>query len=200
MNNIKDLNIAILATNGFEHSELFIPKKKIEEAGGKATIVSLDSGSIKSWKDGNWGESVKVDKLVSEVKSSDFDGLVLPGGVINPDLLRDNESAVNFVKDFFMDKRQKPVAAICHGPWMLVEADVVRGRELTSYSSIKTDLINAGAKWTDEEVVVDKGLVTSRSPADMDAFIDKMLEEFREGTHRLKRRTQASMQETSSLH
>ena len=200
MNNIKDLNIAILATNGFEHSELFIPKKKIEEAGGKATIVSLESGSIKSWRDGNWGESVKVDKLVSEVTSSDFDGLVLPGGVINPDLLRDNENAVNFVKDFFMDKRQKPVAAICHGPWMLVEADVVRGRELTSYSSIKTDLINAGAKWTDEEVVVDKGLVTSRSPADMDAFIDKMLEEFREGTHRLKRRAQASAQETSSLH
>lgn len=200
MDNIKDLNIAILATNGFEHSELFIPKKKIEDAGGKATIVSLDSGSIKSWKDGNWGETVKVDKLVSEVTSDDFDGLVLPGGVINPDLLRDNEKAVNFVKDFFMDKKQKPVAAICHGPWMLVEADVVKGRTLTSYSSIKTDLINAGANWTDEEVVVDKGLVTSRSPADMEAFIDKMLEEFKEGTHRLRSRTRASEQETSMLH
>ena len=200
MDNIKDLNNAILATNGFEHSELFIPKKKIEDAGGKATIVSLDSGSIKSWKDGNWGETVKVDKLVSEVTSDDFDGLVLPGGVINPDLLRDNEKAVNFVKDFFMDKKQKPVAAICHGPWMLVEADVVKGRTLTSYSSIKTDLINAGANWTDEEVVVDKGLVTSRSPADMEAFIDKMLEEFKEGTHRLRSRTRASEQETSMLH
>lgn len=200
MDNIKDLNIAILATNGFEHSELFIPKKKIEDAGGKATIVSLDSGSIKSWKDGNWGETVKVDKLVSEVTSDDFDGLVLPGGVINPDLLRDNEKAVNFVKDFFMDKKQKPVAAICHGPWMLVEADVVKGRTLTSYSSIKTDLINAGANWTDEEVVVDKGLVTSRSPADMEAFIDKMLEEFKEETHRLRSRTRASEQETSMLH
>ncbi|MCH2533719.1 MAG: type 1 glutamine amidotransferase [Bdellovibrionales bacterium] len=200
MDNIKDLNIAILATNGFEHSELFIPKKKIEDAGGKATIVSLDSGSIKSWKDGNWGKTVKVDKLVSEVTSDDFDGLVLPGGVINPDLLRDNEKAVNFVKDFFMEKKQKPVAAICHGPWMLVEADVVKGRTLTSYSSIKTDLINAGANWTDEEVVVDKGLVTSRSPADMEAFIDKMLEEFKEGTHRLRSRTRTSEQETSMLH
>ena len=170
MDNIKDLNIAILATNGFEHSELFIPKKKIEDAGGKATIVSLDSGSIKSWKDGNWGETVKVDKLVSEVTSDDFDGLVLPGGVINPDLLRDNEKAVNFVKDFFMDKKQKPVAAICHAGSLLVSANVLKGKTATCFMAIKDDMINAGITFVDEPVVIDGNLVTSRTPQDLPEF------------------------------
>lgn len=200
MNNIEGYNIAILATNGFEHSELFMPKKQIEEAGGRVTIVSLERGSIKSWHNGDWGEPVQVDKLVTEVKAENFDGLVLPGGVINPDLLRDNENAVNFVREFFAENKQKPVAAICHGPWMLIEAEVVKNRKLTSYSSIKTDLINAGAKWTDDEVVVDKGLVTSRSPADMDAFIDKMLEEFREGTHKIAKKSKEQSQQRSMLH
>lgn len=198
--NIDKLNIAILATNGFEHSELFKPKKEIENAGGNAFIVSPESGKIKSWQNGNWGETIQVDKLVSEVSADDFDGLVLPGGVINPDLLRDNPSAVNFVKDFFTKNKQKPVAAICHGPWMLIEAGVVKGRTLTSYSSIKTDLINAGANWVDDEVVVDKGLVTSRSPADMNAFIDKMLEGFKEGKHSIRQKSGASESIRSDVH
>lgn len=177
--------VAILATNGFEESELQSPKEYLEQQGWTAEIVSLESGTIKSWTNDNWGKDFTVDRTVSEASVSDYHALVLPGGVINPDLLRRDKKAVQFVKDFFEQK--KPVAAICHGPQMLIEADVVDGRKLTSFSSVKTDLINAGAKWRDEEVVVDNGLVTSRTPNDLPAFNKKMVEEIKEGKHELQR-------------
>lgn len=183
MSRLENKKVAFLATHGFEHSELFEPKKALEEQGAQIDIVSLEKGKIKSWKDNNWGEEIAVDRTVSEASPADYHALVLPGGVINPDLLRKNEHAVNFVKGFFEKGKQKPVSAICHGPWMLVEADVVKGRVMTSYDSIKTDLKNAGADWADREVVVDKGLVTSRNPNDLAAFISKTIEEIVEGTH-----------------
>jgi protease I len=173
--------IAILATNGFEESELTSPKDYLEQQGWTTHIVSLKSGSIKSWIDGNWGKEFTVDTVVSEAKADDYDALVLPGGVINPDKLRMDEDAISFVKDFFA--QHKPVAAICHGPQTLINADVVDGREMTSYPSIKQDLINAGARWVDREVVVDQGFVTSRTPEDLPAFNRKMVEEIKEGKH-----------------
>jgi len=173
--------VAILATNGFEESELASPKEAIEQQGWVAEIVSLTSENIKSWRDGNWGIDYRVNHTVDKVSSKDYDALVLPGGVINPDKLRTNEKALSFVKGFFDEK--KPVAAICHGPWTLINANVVEGREMTSYASIRKDLENAGAIWTDEEVVVDMGLVTSRSPKDLPAFNKKMIEEIKEGIH-----------------
>jgi len=181
---MKDLNkkrVAILATNGFEESELREPKKALEEAGAHVDIVSLESGTIKSWTDGNWGKTYTVDKTLDSVSQSDYNALMLPGGVINPDVLRTNKNAVNFVKSFF--ENNKPVAAICHAPWLLAEADVLKGRKVTSYGSIKTDIMNAGANWVDEEVVVDSGLVTSRSPKDLPAFNKKLVEEVYEGKH-----------------
>jgi protease I len=176
-----DKKIAILATDGFEESELKSPKETLENEGWTAEIISLKPGQIKSWKDGNWGDSIAVDHTLDEVSAADYDALVLPGGVINPDKLRVDDNAVAFVKDFF-DAR-KPVAAICHGPWTLINADVVKGREMTSYASIRKDLENAGAIWTDSAVVVDMGLVTSRSPKDLPAFNKKMVEEIKEGIH-----------------
>jgi len=181
---MKDLNkktVAILATNGFEESELSEPKKALEKAGADVQIVSLKSGDIKGWSNGDWSNSYKVDKTLSDVSQKDFNALVLPGGQINPDVLRNDEDAVAFVKSFF--KNHKPVAAICHGPWLLAEANVLEGRKITSYSSIKTDMINAGANWVDEEVVCDSGLVTSRSPEDLPAFNSKLIEEIYEGKH-----------------
>ena len=183
---LSDKKIAILATDGFEHSELFEPLKALKIEGAAVEIVSLKMGEIKSWKDDNWGETIQVQKTVDSVSASDYHGLVLPGGVINPDRLRANEDAVEFVASFFSDGMQKPVAAICHGPWLLVEADVVSGRKLTSYNSIRTDLENAGAVWQDTAVVVDAGLVTSRSPKDLPAFMKCMIEEFAEGIHKLE--------------
>ena len=173
--------IAILATDGFEESELKSPKEHLEQQGWTAEIVSLKSGSIKAWADGDWGSKYPVDKIASDVTSKDYDALVLPGGVINPDKLRVDDDALSFVKGFFDEK--KPVAAICHGPWTLINADVIKGRKVTSYASIRKDLENAGAIWSDEEVVVDKGLVTSRSPEDLPAFNKKMVEEIKEGIH-----------------
>lgn len=181
MENLNRKTVAILATNGFEESELKEPKKALEEAGADVHIVSLESGEIKGWADGNWSDSYKVDKTLDEVSQNDYNALMLPGGVINPDLLRRNEKAISFVKSFFENK--KPVAAICHAPWLLAEADVLKGRKVTSYNSIKTDIVNAGAKWVDEEVVVDEGLVTSRSPKDLPAFNEKLVEEVYEGKH-----------------
>ncbi len=178
--------IAILATNGFEESELKSPKEFLEQQGWTADIVSLKSGTIKGWKDGNWSNEFEVNYTLDEVSSKDYDALVLPGGVINPDQLRRDEKAVSFVKDFFSES--KPVAAICHGPQILVDAEVLEGRSVTSFSSIKKDLLNAGAVWTDEEVVVDNGLVTSRTPEDLPAFNKKMVEEFKEGKHELQSR------------
>ncbi len=181
MKTLEGKRIAILATNGFEESELFEPRKVLEENGADVYIVSPEPGKIKAWKDGNWSTELPVDVLTDEADEDAYDALVIPGGVINPDKLRRDVHAVQFVKSFF-DSR-KPVAAICHGPQLLIEADVVRGRKLTSFSSIKKDLQNAGADWVDEEVVVDHGLVTSRSPADLNAFNRKMVEEIKEGIH-----------------
>lgn len=180
---VSQRSVAILATDGFEESELFEPLEALRDSGADVTIVSIPDtpASIKGWSGEGWGRSVEVDETVDEVDSADFDALVIPGGVMNPDRVRRDPDAIAFVRDFFTEG--KPVAAICHGPWLIVEADAARGRRMTSYPSIRTDLENAGAEWIDDEVVVDQGLVTSRSPDDMDAFIDKMLEEITEGEH-----------------
>jgi protease I len=179
--NLKGKKIAILATNGFEQDELFSPLEALRQAQADVKIVSPGKDEIKGWNYTDWGQTVKVDVPLEKARAEDFDALVLPGGVINPDHLRREAAAVEFVKAFF--QTGKPVAAICHGPQMLIEADVVRGRKLTSFASIKTDLKNAGAQWVDREVVVDNGLVTSRSPDDLPAFNAKMIEEFAEGVH-----------------
>ncbi|MBT0608757.1 type 1 glutamine amidotransferase domain-containing protein [Aequorivita echinoideorum] len=176
--------IAILATNGFEESELKSPKEAMEKEGFQVDIVSEESGKIKAWKDGNWSNEYSVDKTLDSVNAKQYNALVLPGGVINPDKLRRNDNALQFVKDFFEQK--KPVAAICHGPQILISAEVVKGRKLTSFNSIKTDLVNAGANWVDEEVVVDEGFVTSRNPDDLPAFNSKLIEEIKEGKHELQ--------------
>lgn len=184
MKNLERKTVAILAANGFEESELREPKKALEDAGADVHILSLESGSIKGWANGNWSNSYDVDKTLDEVNQSDYNALVLPGGVINPDLLRRNDKAILFVKSFF--DNHKPVAAICHAPWLLVEAGVLKGRKVTSFNSIKTDIVNAGANWVDEEVVVDHGLVTSRSPEDLPAFNKKLVEEVYEGKHEMQ--------------
>lgn len=173
--------IAILATDGFEESELQSPKEYLEKQGWQTEIVSLKAGTIRSWAKTDWGKEFPVDNILDDVKASEYDALLLPGGVISPDRLRREQKAVDFVKSFFDEN--KPVAAICHGPQLLINAGVVRGRELTSFESVKVDLQNAGARWVDEEVVVDQGLVTSRSPQDLPAFNKKMVEEFKEGKH-----------------
>ena len=173
--------VAILATDGFEQSELFKPKQALEEAGAKVTIVAPKSGESKGWNHTDWGDSIKVDMTLDEANAADFDALELPGGVMNPDKLRVNEKAVKFVKAFF--ESGKPVAAICHAPWTLINAEVVKGKEMTSYHTLRKDLENAGAKWVDREVVVDNGLVTSRNPDDIPAFNQKMIEEIAEGKH-----------------
>jgi len=177
--------IAILATDGVEQVELTEPRKALEAAGANTKVVSPKSGSIKGWNHTNWGEPIKVDVTLQNSSPDDYDALFLPGGVMNPDHLRTNENAVNFVRAFF--EAGKPVAAICHGPWMLVEADVIRGRNVTSWPSLQTDLRNAGAHWTDSQVITDHGLVTSRKPDDIPAFNEKMIEEFAEGVHEEQR-------------
>jgi len=181
MKNLSGKKVAILVTDGFEQSEFTEPKKAVETAGAKVHVISLIQGPIKSWNDGNWGSEFQTDKTIDEVSVSEYDSLILPGGVINPDKLRRNSKAVDFVRSFVEQK--KPVSAICHGPWLLAEAGVLKGRKMTSFSSIKTDLINAGANWVDEEVVVDEGLTTSRSPNDLPAFCKKIVEEIAEGKH-----------------
>lgn len=176
-----ELTVAILATDGFEQSELTQPAQALRDAGMTPVIVAPKSGSIRGWNHTDWGDDVDVDKTLEDASANDFDGLVLPGGVMNPDTLRTDERAIEFTRAFF--KAGKPVSAICHGPWLLVECDVLQGREVTSYHSIKTDLKNAGARWVDREVVVDSGLTTSRSPDDLPAFCRKMIEELKEGVH-----------------
>jgi protease I len=173
--------IAFLATDGFEQIELEQPWNEIKNAGAAVELLSVHKGSIQGMHHLDKGELFEVDELVAESDAADYDGLVLPGGVANPDTLRMNHPAVQFVREFFA--QEKPVAAICHGPWTLVEADVVRGRTLTSWPSLKTDIRNAGGQWVDEEVHVDRGLVTSRKPADLTAFCAKAIEEFAEGRH-----------------
>ena len=171
---------AILATNGFEESELFEPLKALKKAGIKVDIVSTEKGKIKAWNHGNWSKEIGVDYTVNEVDSNAYRMLVLPGGVINPDILRRDENAVNFVRSFFENK--KYVAAICHGPQMLIEADIAKNKTMTSFFSIKKDLQNAGANWIDEPVVEDKNLITSRNPGDLEVFNKKIIEKITEGT------------------
>jgi protease I len=173
--------VAILATDGFEQSELFSPMDALKNEGAQVDIVSIKSGSIKGWDKDDWGKSIEVDKKIEQASASDYNALMLPGGVMNPDSLRKDENALNFVRSFF--KEGKPVAAICHAPQILISADVVENRNMTSYDSIKKDLQNAGVNWTDEEVVVDAGLVTSRNPDDLPAFNKKLIEEVGEGVH-----------------
>ena len=177
--------VAILATDGVEQAELTEPRKALDAAGASTKVVSPKSGSIKGWNHTDWGDPIKVDVTLDTTSPNDYDALLLPGGVMNPDHLRTNENAVHFVRAFF--EAGKPVAAICHGPWMLVEADVVRGRNVTSWPSLQTDLRNSGANWTDSQVVTDHGLVTSRKPDDIPAFNRKMIEEFAEGVHEEQR-------------
>jgi len=181
MKKLENKRVAILVTNGFEDSEFNEPLKALREAGALVEIISLKKEKIKSWKDKNWGNEYDVDKAVADANSNDYDALVLPGGVLNPDQLRVDEDAVSFVTGFFDDS--KPIAAICHGPWTLIETGELEGRKMTSWPSLKTDLENAGVIWEDSEVVVDNGLVTSRKPADLPAFCKKMIEEIAEGIH-----------------
>ena len=173
--------IALLSTDGFEQDELMKPRQALLDAGADVQIVSLKSGKIKGWHNNDWGQSVQVDMTLDEADSGVFDALMLPGGVINPDKLRNDKDAVSFVQGFV--NAGKPIAAICHGPQTLIETGMVRGRKMTSWPSLKTDLLNAGALWSDQEVVCDHGLVTSRMPSDIPAFNQKMIEEFAEGVH-----------------
>jgi protease I len=173
--------VAIVATDGFEQVELTEPMKALQEAGAKTEIVSPMSGEIQGWKHFDKADFFKVDKTVEQASPDDYDALLLPGGVANPDQLRMNDKAVQFIKAFVDAK--KPIAAICHGPWPLIDADGVRGRNMTSWPSLRADLRNAGASWVDREVVTDRGLVTSRKPDDIPAFNRKMIEEFAEGSH-----------------
>ena len=180
-NQLSGKKIAILVADGFEQVELTSPKQALEKAGAETEIVSPASGSVKGWEETKWGKKFPVDVPLNKASADDYDALLLPGGVMNPDKLRADPKAVDFVREFF--DSGKPVAAICHGPWTLIDAGVAKGRRLTSYPSIKSDLKNAGAEWVDEKVVVDNGLVTSRKPDDLPAFNRKMVEEFCEGKH-----------------
>jgi protease I len=173
--------VAALVTDGFEQVELIEPKKALEAAGASVEVIAPHGGKVRGWNHTEWGDDVSVDRLLGEAQSDNYDALLLPGGVMNPDKLRADARAVQFVKQFF--DQGKPIAAICHGPWTLIEAGVVAGVQMTSYPSIQTDLKNAGARWVDQEVVVDRGIVSSRKPDDIPAFNRKMIEEFAEGLH-----------------
>src|SRR6266571_3460644 len=177
---LRGKTVAILATDGFEQSELLEPRKALDQAGAKTVLIAPRAGKIKGWKSKDWGDEVTVDLTLDKANPDDYDALMLPGGVLNPDQLRTNERAVMFVRAFF--DSEKPVAAICHAPIMLIEAGVLQDRRVTSWPSIKTDIRNAGGQWSDKEVVVDRGLVTSRKPADIPAFNAKMIEEIAEGS------------------
>jgi protease I len=181
MQKLNGKNVAILVSNGFEQVEMTKPREALRDAGANAEIVSPEEGTVRGWHHTEWGDQFDVDRRLDEANADDYDALMLPGGVMNPDHLRMNDSAMKFVKSFV--DAGKPIAAICHAPWLLAEADAVRGRKVTSWPSLRTDLRNAGADWVDEEVVVDNGLVTSRSPDDIPAFNRKMVEEIAEGRH-----------------
>jgi protease I len=178
---LRNKRVAALVDNGFEQSELTEPKKALEAAGAKVDIVSPQDTKVKGWQHIKWGDEFPVNRRLEEAKTDEYDALLLPGGVMNPDKLRVNATAVQFVKGFV--QAGKPIAAICHAPWTLIEAGAVQGRRMTSWPSLATDLRNAGANWVDEECVVDNGLVTSRKPDDIPAFNKKMIEEFAEGIH-----------------
>jgi protease I len=192
VNKLNGKKVAILVTNGFEEIELTSPQEALEDAGAETEIVSPAEKTVKAWAETDWGGKYKVDVPLKEAKAAEYDALLLPGGVMNPDHLRLQPKAIEFIREFF--EAGKPVAAICHGPWTLIDAGVAKGRRMTSYPSIKTDLKNAGVEWVDEEVVVDNGLVTSRKPDDLPAFNRKMIEEFGEGVHS-GQRVQHSMAE-----
>jgi protease I len=182
---LKGKRVAFLFTEGAEQVEVTEPLEAVKNAGADVDIISLEKGDVEMWNHFDKGDKIEAEKAVSNADASDYDGLVLPGGVANPDQLRGDQDAVKLVRAFFEQK--KPVGVICHGPWMLVEADVVNGRKVTSWPSLRTDLRNAGANWVDEEVVVDNGLVTSRKPDDLPAFCAKIVEEFAEGKHEEQR-------------
>ena len=179
--NLAGKKVAILVTDGFEEVEFTKPLEALKDADAHVDVIALKSGKVEAWNKTEWGEEYDVDKTVKKAEAMDYDALVLPGGVMNPDKLRMDEDAVKFVSHFV--QTGKPIAAICHGPWTLIETGGVAGRRMTSYPSIKTDLKNAGANWVDEEVFVDRGWVTSRRPDDLDAFCEKMIEEIGEGIH-----------------
>ena len=185
-NELRNKRVAILSENGFEQSELIEPKKALEQAGATVEIVSPQT-KIKGWQNKNWGDEISVDRQLDEAMPDQYDALLLPGGVMNPDKLRINQRAIQFIRHFV--DSGKPIAAICHGPWPLIDAGAVKGRKVTSWPSLKTDLTNAGAQWVDQEVVTDRGLVTSRKPDDLPAFNRKMIEEFAEGKHTAHGRT-----------
>lgn len=181
MSKLAGKNILILATNGFEQSELEIPLAKLQEAGATVHVASPETGEIKGWDKKDWGRAVQVDKNLDGVVVDAYDAIVLPGGQMNPDTLRGNEAAMALIKEFF--DQGKVVAAVCHAPWLLIDTGIAKGRRLTSYKTIKQDLINAGAIWEDAAVVTDKGVVTSRQPDDLSAFVAKIIEEVGEGRH-----------------
>jgi protease I len=181
---LKGKHVAFLFTEGVEQVELEKPLEAVKDAGADAELISLEKGEVEAWNHFDKGDKFEATKAVSDADASDYDALVLPGGVANPDQLRGDQDAVKFVREFF--EQDKPVGVICHGPWMLVEAGVAKGRKVTSWPSLQTDLKNAGADWVDEEVVVDNGLVTSRKPDDLPAFCAKIVEEFAEGKHEQK--------------
>jgi protease I len=186
---LKGKKIAALVDDGFEQVELLEPRKALEQAGARVDVVSPQTSEVKGWQFTDWGDKVRVDRPLDSANAADYDALLLPGGVINPDRLRINPRAVAFVKEFVT--ANKPIAAICHGPWTLIEAGAVKGRRMTSWPSLRTDLTNAGASWVDQEVIVDRGLVTSRKPDDIPAFNRKAIEEFAEGVHPPGGRAQA---------
>ena len=180
-NELANKRILILATNGFEQSELEVPRDRLKAAGAQVDIVAPEAGEIEGWEKKDWGRAVKVDKTLSEAKAADYDAIVLPGGVMNPDTLRVNKDALALIKAFY--DAGKTVAAVCHAPWLLVETGIAKGRKMTSYKTIKTDVINAGGLWEDSAVVADNGIITSRNPGDLEAFSNKIIEEVREGRH-----------------
>ena len=181
MTNLNGKRVAIVVANGFEQIEMTDPREALEAAGATTDLVSIESDEVKGWNHTEWGDTFSVDVPIDEADPDEYDALLLPGGVMNPDKLRRDERVQKFVRSFF--EEGKPVASICHGPWTLIDAGVAKGRRMTSYHSIQTDLKNAGVEWVDEEVVVDQGLVTSRKPDDLPAFNEKMIEEFGEGEH-----------------
>lgn len=181
MQKLRDKKVAILLTHGFEEIEFTEPKRALEEAGATVSVIAPEGGKVKAWAKTNWGTEYDVTLSLDSAKSGDFDALMLPGGVMNPDKLRLNALAVQFARDFM--EKGKPIAAICHAPQLLIETGTLKGRKLTSYPSLKTDLSNAGANWVDQAVVIDRGLVTSRNPGDLEVFNKSMIDEFSEGVH-----------------